>query len=155
MCVCLVAQLCLTLCDPINCSLSGSSVHGDSPGKNTSVDCYALLQGIFSTLASNPGLPHCSQILYPLSHQKSPPTSLARGFLFAIFPLNFMVLFLKNNTKAETWGFFSKNSNSANESLKIKVANRPDPFLLYRGSRILFNTLGHDEPLTRPEAWGF
>ena len=54
-----------------------------------------------------------------------------------------MVLFLKNNTKAETWGFFSKNSNSANESLKIKVANRPNPFLLYRSSRILFNTSGH------------
>jgi len=32
--------------------LPGSSVHGDSPGKNTGVGCHALLQGIFSTLAS-------------------------------------------------------------------------------------------------------
>ena len=31
----LAAQLCLTLCGPMNCSLPGSSVHGDSPGKNT------------------------------------------------------------------------------------------------------------------------
>ena len=35
-CVCLVTQLCLTLCDPMDCSLPCSSVHGDSPGKNTS-----------------------------------------------------------------------------------------------------------------------
>ena len=34
-CVCLVTQLCPTLCDPMDCSPPGSSVHGDSPGKNT------------------------------------------------------------------------------------------------------------------------
>ena len=34
-CVCLVIQSCLTLCDPMDCSPPGSSVHGDSPGKNT------------------------------------------------------------------------------------------------------------------------
>ena len=61
-CVCLVAQLCLILCDPMDCSPPGSSVHGDSPGKNT------LLQGIFPTQRSNPGPPHCGQILYRLSH---------------------------------------------------------------------------------------
>ena len=33
--MCLVAQLCPALCDPIDCSLPGSSFHGDSPGKNT------------------------------------------------------------------------------------------------------------------------
>jgi len=36
-----VAQSCLTLCDPMECSPSGSSVHGDSPGKNTGVGCHA------------------------------------------------------------------------------------------------------------------
>ena len=40
-------QSCLTLCDPMDCSPPGSSVHGDSPGKNTGVGCHALLQGIF------------------------------------------------------------------------------------------------------------
>ena len=35
-------------------SLPGSTVHGDSPGKNTGVDCQALLQGIFPTQGSNP-----------------------------------------------------------------------------------------------------
>ena len=40
-----------------------------SPGKNTGVGCHSLLQGIFLTQGSNPGLPHCRQMLYPLSHQ--------------------------------------------------------------------------------------
>ena len=65
--LCLVALLCLTLCDPMDCSLPGSSVHGDSPGKNTGVGCHALFQGIFPTQVSNPGLLHCRQILYQLS----------------------------------------------------------------------------------------
>ena len=44
----------------------------DSPGKNTGVGCHSHLQGIFPTQGSNPGLPHCRQILYQLSHQGSP-----------------------------------------------------------------------------------
>ena len=40
--------------------------------KNTGGVCYALLQGIFPTQRSNPGLQHCRQILYYLSHQGSP-----------------------------------------------------------------------------------
>ena len=64
--------MCLTLCDPVDCSLPGFSVHGDSPGKNTGVGCYAFLQGIFPTMRSSPGLPHCRRILDCLSHQESP-----------------------------------------------------------------------------------
>ena len=65
-------QSCPTLCSPMDCSLLGSSVSGDSPGKNTGVGCHALLQGIFPTQALNLSLPHCRQILYHLSHQGSP-----------------------------------------------------------------------------------
>ena len=43
----------------------------DSPGKNTRVGCHFLLQGLFPTQGSNPGLPHCRQTLYCLSHQGS------------------------------------------------------------------------------------
>ena len=56
----------------MDCSPPGSSVHGDSPGKNTGVGCHALLQGILPTQGSNPGLLLCRQILYCLSHQESP-----------------------------------------------------------------------------------
>ena len=58
-------------CDPMNCSLPDSSVHGDSPGKNTRVGCHFLLQGIFLMQESNPGLLHCRQILYQLSYKGS------------------------------------------------------------------------------------
>ena len=45
---------------------------GDFSGKNTGVGCHALLQGVFPTQGSYPGLLHCRQILYHLSHQGSP-----------------------------------------------------------------------------------
>ena len=44
----------------------------NSPGQNTGVGSLSLLQGIFPTQGSNPGLPHCRQILHQLSHQGSP-----------------------------------------------------------------------------------
>ena len=56
--LCLVAQLCLTLFDPMDYSLLGFSVHGDSPGKNTGVGCYVILQGISPTQGSNSGPLH-------------------------------------------------------------------------------------------------
>ena len=43
----------------------------NSPGKNTGVDSHSLLQGVFLTQRSNPGLLHCRQILYHLSHHSS------------------------------------------------------------------------------------
>ena len=67
--MCLAIQSCSTFCNPTDCSLPGSSVHGDSPCKNTGVGCHALLQGNFPTQGSNPGLSHCGRILYHLSHQ--------------------------------------------------------------------------------------
>ena len=71
-CACLAAQSCVTLCDSVNCSPPGSSVHGDSPGKNTGVGVHALFQGIFPTQGLNPGLLLCRWILHLLSHQGSP-----------------------------------------------------------------------------------
>ena len=82
-----VTQSCLTLSDPMECSLPGSSIHRifqarvlqptrilhpwDFPGKNTGVGCHSLLQEIFLTQGLNPGLPHCRQMLYRLNHQGS------------------------------------------------------------------------------------
>ena len=63
-CVCSVTWLCLTLWVPMDCSPSGSSVHGVFHGKNTGVDCHFLLQGIFPTQGSNSCLLHFRQILY-------------------------------------------------------------------------------------------
>ena len=71
MLACLVVQLCLILCSPMDCNPSVSSVLGDSPVKNTGVACHFLLQGIFPTQGSNPGLLHCRWILYYLSQKGS------------------------------------------------------------------------------------
>ena len=60
MCVvlCLVAQLCLILCDPMDyCSPPGSSVHGDSPGTNIGVGCHVLLQGNLPKPGTEPRSP--------------------------------------------------------------------------------------------------
>ena len=66
-----------------SCSIESHSVMSDSlwphglysprnsPGQNTGVGCHSLHQGIFPTQGSNPGLPHCRQIIYQLSHQES------------------------------------------------------------------------------------
>ena len=61
-----VAQSCQTLCDPVDCS------PWNSPGQNIGVDSLSILQGIFPTQGSNPGLPHYACILYQLSHKGSP-----------------------------------------------------------------------------------
>ena len=67
--------------ESVSCSVMSDSVqsHGlysarllcpwDFPGKNTGVSCHSLLQEIFPTQGLNPGLLHCRQILYCLSHQ--------------------------------------------------------------------------------------
>ena len=49
----------------------------NSLGQNTGFGSLSLLQGIFPTQGSNPGLPHCRWILYQLSHKGSPLFSLS------------------------------------------------------------------------------
>ena len=65
-----LAQLCLTLCNPIDSSLPGSSIHGIFQARVLEYIAI-LLQRIFLTQGSNLGLLHCRQILYRLSHQGS------------------------------------------------------------------------------------
>ena len=67
-----VTHSCLTLCNPMDYNLLGSSVYGDSPGKKTGVGCHALLQGSLPDPGIECGSPHCRQILYHLIHQGSP-----------------------------------------------------------------------------------
>ena len=51
----------------------------DFPGKSAGVDCHFLLQGIFPTKGSNPGLLHCRPMLYCLSHQGSPKIRISES----------------------------------------------------------------------------
>ena len=84
----------------MDCSPPGSSVHGDSLGKNTGVGCHALLQGIFPTQGSNPGLPHCRRIPYQLSHQGSP-----RILEWVAYP------FSRGSSQPENWTGVSNNAD--------------------------------------------
>ena len=78
----------------------------DSPGKNTGVGSYSLLEGIFLIQRSNMDLLHCKTILYHLNHQGSPkcrhnshyfshcslPTDLSIWYMFSIYLLSFYFL---------------------------------------------------------------
>ena len=71
------------MCECESCSVVSDSLqpHGldspwKSPGQNTGVGSLLLLQGIFPTQGVNPSLPHCRQILHPLSHKGSPGLDL-------------------------------------------------------------------------------
>ena len=85
----------------------------DSPGKNTGMGCHSLLQGIFPIQGSNPGLLHCRQILYYLSHQGSPSHALKRSKSIGL-----LSLFLK---KCMTWNKHERN--------KTKQLRRKEPTL--------------------------
>ena len=87
----------------MDCNIPGSSVHGDSPGKNTGGGCYALLQGIFPIQGSNPGLPHCRWILYCLIHQGSPTEALHRA--------KFKFLGCQETCISKKWGFTQFNAD--------------------------------------------
>ena len=65
-----IAQLCLTRCNPMDTRLLRP---WDFLGKSTGVGCHFLLQGLFLTQGANPGLPHCRQMLYCVSHQGRRP----------------------------------------------------------------------------------
>ena len=68
--VCSVAELCLTLCNPME--PAKLLCPWDFSGKKTGVGCHFLLQQIFSTQGSDPYLLPCRWILYHISHSGSP-----------------------------------------------------------------------------------
>ena len=85
----------------------------NSPSQNTGVGSLSLLRGIFPTQGSNPGLPHCRQILYQLSHKGSPK----RGAIMIKsnpIPTRWVTHRLENNNTKEVlpllWRFWIPHS---------------------------------------------
>ena len=66
----------------------------NSPGQNTGVGSLPLLQGIFPTQGSNPGLLHCREILYHLGNQRRPNQSILKE-INPEYPLEGLILKLK------------------------------------------------------------
>ena len=95
---CVCAQSCPTLCDPMDCSPPGSSVHGISQARILKWIAIFLLQGIFLTQRWNPRLlclVQCRWILYPLS-QGSPHYSRALIIYTGERPRSFTLWFAIN-----------------------------------------------------------
>ena len=153
--LCLVAQSCLILCNPMDCSPSGSSVHGDSPGKNTGVGCHALLQEIVPTEGSNPGLPHCRQVLYCLSHQGSQRILECVAYAFSrgsSWPRN------------QTWDyciagrFFTSWAGKATRelpgrSIKIDIGFNKNILSVHKATIIIMNLRGDTDMVTNKTQW--
>ena len=120
-----VAQSCPTPCDPMDCS------PWNSPGQNTRVDSLSLLQGIFPTQGSDPGLPHCRRILYQLSHKGSnkhrmPCEKLAKGILSTCFwclchklSLSLWYLNKTHYTKSSEWSSLVSGPKSNSSPLEV------------------------------------
>ena len=67
----LVAQLCPTLCDPMDCGPPGSSDNGIFQARILEWVAMPFFRGLFLSQGSNPGLPHCGQILYHMNYPES------------------------------------------------------------------------------------
>ena len=72
----------LALCDPMDCSPPGSSVHGILQERILEWVAIAFSRGIFQIQGSNLDLLHCRQILYCLSHQGSPNPLYSKEFYY-------------------------------------------------------------------------
>ena len=75
----LVTQSFLALCDPIDCSPPGSSLHGNSVGKNTGVGSHSLLQGKFPDPGMEPGSPTLQADSLPSESPGKPRWGLQRA----------------------------------------------------------------------------
>ena len=87
-----------------------------SPGQDAGVGSISLLQEIFPTQGSNPRLPHCTRILYQLSHQGSP-----RILEWVVYPFSRGSASPSNETRVSciASGFFT--------SWATKEAGQPTP----------------------------
>ena len=109
-----VSESCPTLCNPMDCSLPGSLVHGIlQVRKKTGVGSCSLLQGIFPTQGSNTHLPNCKWTLYCLSHQGSP-----RKLEWVAYPFS-ISLTLGSNRGLTAGGLFT--SWATREALYLKA----------------------------------
>ena len=103
-----VAQLCPTLCDPMDYSL------WNSPGQNTGVGSPSLLHGIFPTQGLSPGLLHCSWILYQLNHKGRP-----RILEWAAYS------FFSKSSLPRNWREFQGSPALQADSLPTEVSGKP------------------------------
>ena len=129
-----IAQLCPTLWDPIYSPWN-------SPDQNTGVGSLSLLQRIFPTQGSNPGLLHCRQILYQLSHRETQkywngqpipsPADLSNPGIQPALQVEF-ILDVKCKTKQDSEGF-------------VALPNCENPYLFFHSLILTMNKEFHEQ----------
>ena len=152
--LCLLAQSCPTLCDPMDCSLPGSSVRGDSPGKNIGSGFHALLQVIFLNQGLNLGLPHCKQILYHLSPQGSPATEIKQNKKRHLVEISHFLLRKENSSLGFPMGtvglVFSCKENHSRKCIQHQKHSGGGEWGAEVQKRVLWDPTGQCSPERAP-----
>ena len=106
----------------------------NSPGQNTGMGSLSLLQGIFPTQGSSPGLPHCRWIFYQLSHKGDP-----RILEWVAYPFSTRSSWPRNWTRVSciAGGFFTNWGTR-----EAQRAERLPTYFPFRGSKGLWNSPG-------------
>ena len=122
-----VAQSCPILCDSMDCPWN-------SPGQNTGADSHSLLQRIFPTQGSNPGLLHWRWILYQLSHHGSP-----RILEWVAYPFSRGSFQPRNQTGVSciAGGFFTSWATREERKCQVKKWSDYKKFSLSQADKIL------------------
>ena len=126
----LVTRTCPTLCDAMDCCLPGSSVHAILQARILECAAIPFSRRIFPPRGPNPGLLHCRQTLYWLSHQESYTPPVLEGKVLTELP-----------GKSQSWYFLTMNfwSHCTTTTIKNKTKqsrNNSCPFDLKTSERI-------------------
>ena len=124
----LLAQSRPTLCDSLDCSLPGSSVHGILQARILEWVAVSFSGGSFQPRDRNPGLLHCRQILYHLSYPGIPEFSIVnldRNYqvtLRKIFASSLLLFFFWKNTCVKVMIYVRNWHHNTNAWINNKVA---------------------------------
>ena len=113
-----VVQSCLTLCDPMDCKTPSFPVHESLQAGILKWVVFPFSRGSSPTQGSNPGLPHCRQVLYQLSH-KGKPKNTGVGSL-SLFQWIFLTQ-ESNQVSCFAGGFFTNWAMREALSLRTKI----------------------------------
>ena len=146
-----VIQSCLTLCDPMD-----YTAHGILQARILEWGRLFLLQGIFPTQGSNPGLPNCRRILYQLSPKGRPSVLNQRGKTIKLFHLQTDIFMILKTNERRLPLAMTPPASSRPATTTIRAPNRPaclPPILLQ--PPLHRQAQGFKSKLMAPQTWQY